>query len=162
MTNHTLQKSMFQSGCIFAGTAVILGAFGAHALKEVLDPTELATFETGVKYQFMHALGILLIALSLRKIKGKTARYVWYLFSFGTLFFSLSLYVLSMRSLLGLSDQFKAIGAVTPLGGLCFIAGWLYLAYDGFRVYDDEEQHRSKRKSHRHIQSTESNTESGT
>lgn len=151
MTNHTLQKSMFQTGCLFAGTAVILGAFGAHALKDVLEPTQLATFETGVKYQFMHALGILIVGLSLRKLKETTAKRVWYLFMVGIGVFSLSLYFLAMRSLLDLPDSYKAVGALTPLGGLSFISGWFYLAYDGFKLSDSEShsrRHRARNHSH--------------
>ncbi|MES2559471.1 MAG: DUF423 domain-containing protein [Bacteroidota bacterium] len=155
MTNHTLQKSMFQSGCILAGTAVILGAFGAHALKDVLEPTELATFETGVRYQFLHAFGTLMISLSLRRLKEKTARNVWYLFIAGSILFCASLYLLAMRSMLGLPEQLKAIGAITPVGGLSFIAGWLLLAFNGFKVPDAEEQHRSRRRSRRTQEHTE-------
>lgn len=151
MTNHTLQKSMFQSGCIFAGSAVVLGAFGAHALKDLIEPTQLETFETGVKYQFMHAIGILIIALSLRKLKEITAKRVWYLFMFGIVIFSLSLYFLSLRAVLGFSEQFKAVGAFTPLGGLSFIVGWAYLAYDGFKLTDLESSSSRKHHSkHRH------------
>jgi uncharacterized membrane protein YgdD (TMEM256/DUF423 family) len=150
MTNHTLQKSMFQSGCVFAGTSVILGAFGAHALKDVLDPSELATFETGVRYQFMHAIGILTVSLSLRKLKEKTARNVWYMFIFGILVFSLSLYLLATRNLLGFSEQFKFIGAFTPLGGLSFIGGWAYLAYDGFKLSNEEHHSGHKHRTHSH------------
>lgn len=151
MTNHTLQKSMFQTGCVFAGTSVILGAFGAHALKDVLEPAQLSTFETGVKYQFMHALGILIVGLSLRKLKETTAKRVWYLFMVGIGVFSLSLYFLSMRSLLGFSDSYKAVGAITPLGGLSFISGWFYLAYDGFKLTDNESHsHKHRTRSHSH------------
>lgn len=149
MTNHTLQKSMFQSGCIFAGTAVILGAFGAHALKDSLTQTDLATFETGVKYQFFHAFGILLISLSLRKLNEHTARRAWYLFMYGTVIFSTSLYLIAVRSMIGLPETFKAIGAITPIGGLCFISGWAYLAYDGFKLIDGTEKPSSKRRSRR-------------
>lgn len=148
MTNHTLQKLMFQSGCIFAGTAVILGAFGAHALKDVLQPSELATFETGVRYQYLHAFGTLMISLSLRRLREKTARNVWYLFMFGSILFSVSLYLLAMRSILGLSEDFKVIGAITPFGGICFIIGWFHLAIHGFKQPDAEEIHRQKRRAH--------------
>lgn len=149
MTNHTLQKSMFQTGCMFAGTAVILGAFGAHALKDVLSPTDLSTFETGVRYQFLQAFGTVMIAVSLRRLKEKTARNVWYLFMFGSILFSGSLYLLAVRSLLDLTDQLKVLGALTPIGGICFIAGWFHLALHGFKAPDEEEVHREKRRSHR-------------
>ncbi len=148
MTNHTLQKLMFQSGCIFAGTAVILGAFGAHALKDILDANELATFETGVRYQFLHAFAILLISISLRRLRENTARNAWRLFLAGIILFSVSLYLLAMRSVLGFSEQFKIIGIITPIGGLCFISGWFLLAYNGFKIQDDEEQSNHRRRSH--------------
>lgn len=156
MTNHTLQKSMFQSGCILAGTAVILGAFGAHALKDILSSSELSTFETGVKYQFLHAFGILIIALSLRRLNEKTARNVWYLFMLGSILFCLSLYLLSMRSMLSLPEQFKKLGAITPLGGISFITGWFMLAMKGYKKPDAEELHRQRHRSHSHKHTPES------
>jgi uncharacterized membrane protein YgdD (TMEM256/DUF423 family) len=107
--------------------AVILGAFAAHALKARLAPEHLATFETGVRYQMYHTLAILLIAALASR--GGTA---WLstsalLFAAGILLFSGSLYLLATRELLGIGS-WRWLGPVTPLGGLCFIAGWIALA----------------------------------
>lgn len=139
MTNRTLQKIMFQSGCVFAALAVVLGAFGAHGLKNSVSAADLDTFETGVKYQFIHALAIVMMSFSLRRLKEKTARISFRLFVWGIGLFSVSLYLLATRSIFGLENELRWIGGITPLGGLSFIAGWLYLAYNGYKAFDGEE-----------------------
>lgn len=115
-------------GAVCAALAVTLGAFGAHALKSRLDANTLAVFQTGVEYQFYHALGILVIGLLLMNpqapVGAKTAG--WLLFA-GILLFSGSLYVLS------LSGQ-RMLGMITPFGGLAFILGWLWLAWSYWKV----------------------------
>ena len=115
-------------GAVCAALAVTLGAFGAHALKSRLDANTLAVFQTGVEYQFYHALGILVIGLLLMNPQApagaKTAG--WLLFA-GILLFSGSLYVLS------LSGQ-RMLGMITPFGGLAFILGWLWLAWSYWKV----------------------------
>lgn len=105
-----------------------LGAFGAHGLKERLDAYSMAVYEKAVLYHFLHALGILLVALLGRAGvisaagEGRTA---WLLFA-GIVLFSGSLYVLAISGI-------RALGAITPLGGLAFIAGWLMLVYEALR-----------------------------
>ncbi|GBF72914.1 DUF423 domain-containing protein [Paenibacillus sp. 598K] len=102
--------------------AVILGAFGAHALKKKLTPEMLAVYQTGVLYHLIHGLGILIVGLlsdgaaagSLAIVAG------WTMFA-GILLFSGSLYVLSVTGI-------RRLGAITPLGGVAFIAGWALLA----------------------------------
>ena len=101
-------------GSIFAGTAVILGAFGAHALKEKLSIQQLQVFETGVKYQFYHAF-------------VPALNYSFWFFTAGILLFSGSLYLLSTIDINGLSGIKSILGPITPLGGLCFILGWISL-----------------------------------
>lgn len=110
-------------GAILAGIAVALGAFGAHALRRRLPAERLATFQTGVQYQVYHALGILAGAYVNPSVGSLSLREtaVW-LFVLGILLFSGSLYALSLTGI-------RRFGAVTPLGGLCFIAGWLLLAF---------------------------------
>lgn len=106
--------------------AVILGAFGAHGLKPRLSPEQLGQWRTGVEYQFYHGLGLLLIvALGDRIAPGPLRRIAW-TFLIGVVFFSGSLYLLSTRELSGLGGL-AIIGPITPLGGLCFIAGWAQL-----------------------------------
>ena len=110
-------------GAICAAVAVMLGAFGAHALKSKLDANMLAVFQTGVEYQFYHALGLLVIGLLLMSPQApagtKTAG--WLLIA-GIILFSGSLYALT------LSGQ-RVLGMITPFGGLAFILGWLWLAW---------------------------------
>jgi len=118
-----VDRAFLVLGCLFAFLAVALGAFGAHALQKRLPPERLATFETGVKYQFWHALALFVVVF-LRTIGPDTAAATWagILFIAGTVLFSGSLYVLSVTGK-------RAWGAVTPFGGLCFLAGWLALAW---------------------------------
>lgn len=104
--------------------AIVLGAFGAHGLKEVLNESQLATFETGVKYQMYHALFLLFIG-TMNLITETTKKTILWLVSAGVLFFSGSIYLLSTATVTGLSVKF--LGPVTPLGGMLLIAAWLLL-----------------------------------
>lgn len=113
--------------------AVVLGAFGAHGLKERLTVEDLAVWKTGVDYQFYHGFGILMLAAFGERLAVKQVRWVGRLFLGGILLFSGSLYVLSMKELIGLGAIAKLIGPVTPIGGLCFIAGWAILFINAFR-----------------------------
>jgi uncharacterized membrane protein YgdD (TMEM256/DUF423 family) len=115
-------------GALLLACAVGLGAFGAHGLKERLDAYSMGVYEKAVLYHFLHALGILLVALlgraSVISVTGE-ARVAWLLLA-GIVLFSGSLYVLAISGM-------RALGAITPLGGLAFIAGWLVLAYEALR-----------------------------
>jgi len=104
--------------------AIILGAFGAHALKKVLSLEELNTFETGVKYQMYHALFLLFIGLA-TALSEKAKKTIYYLVVVGVLFFSGSIYLLATNS--QTSFDFKVIGFVTPIGGLLLILAWAIL-----------------------------------
>jgi len=115
-----MNTDYIKTGAIFAGISVILGAFGAHTLKEQLAPEQLQVFETGVRYQFYHALAIILCGILAEKFKLRPSVL---LFSSGIVLFSFSLYLLSCRQLLGI-ESWTWLGPVTPLGGLLFIAGW--------------------------------------
>lgn len=106
--------------------SVIFGAFGAHALKEKLSPEMLSIFETGVKYQIYHALGIFISAILMRLYPSLDLSVTVYLFISGILFFSGSLYVLSITGI-------KTFGAITPFGGLMFILGWFMMAWKIFK-----------------------------
>jgi uncharacterized membrane protein YgdD (TMEM256/DUF423 family) len=107
--------------------AIVLGAFGAHALKKVLLPEELITFETGVRYQMYHALFLVLIAL-LTDLSEKTKKRIYYLVVFGVILFSGSIYLLATNRLT--SFDFKVIGFVTPIGGLLLILAWGVLLFN--------------------------------
>ncbi|MEQ9468381.1 MAG: DUF423 domain-containing protein [Ekhidna sp.] len=101
--------------------AVSLGAFGAHALKDKLTKAgTLETYQTAVQYHFYHTLALLAIALLLTKVQSQWLNYAGYSMTFGILIFSGSLYVLCFTGM-------KWLGAITPIGGLLFIAGWVCL-----------------------------------
>jgi uncharacterized membrane protein YgdD (TMEM256/DUF423 family) len=115
------QRNTLLFGGVFGCTAVMLGAFGAHALKETLSATgRIDTYELAVKYQFYHALALLLAGVLMGQFGSKFLRHAALSFSLGILFFSGSLYILSFTGQ-------KILGAVTPFGGVFFIIGWILL-----------------------------------
>ena len=115
------QRKTILSGAIFGCVAVMVGAFGAHALKEILAATgRVDTYELAVRYQFYHSLTILLVGLLMGQFDSKFLRYSVLSFCLGIVLFSGSLYVLSLTGK-------TILGAVTPFGGLLFILGWVFL-----------------------------------
>lgn len=116
-----MDRKIFSTAAFFGMTAIILGAFGAHALKKVLTIDQLATFETGVKYQMYHALFLLFLGLN-NHLTSKTKKTILILTILGIIFFSGSIYLLATNSLT--SFDFKVIGFVTPIGGLLLIVAW--------------------------------------
>lgn len=113
-------KQIIQTAAIFGAIAVGIGAFGAHGLKEILEETgRIETFETAVKYHFYHSLGLFLIGiLALVKPEWKGLSFSAICMIIGIFIFSGSLYILSLTGITWL-------GAITPLGGVAFILGWL-------------------------------------
>lgn len=111
---------------VFGAIAVILGAFGAHALKALLNADQLHTFETGVKYQFYHTLALLVCGLISDRIPSGKLNMAAASFIAGIIFFSGSLYLLSTKSIIGM-ESLSWLGPVTPIGGLMFITGWIFL-----------------------------------
>ncbi len=109
-------------GGILAFVAVAAGAFGAHLLKTRLSSEFLAVFETGVRYQFYHALGLIAVGLTMTRLDGFSLQAAGWLFVAGTVIFSGSLYGLSLSGT-------RWLGAVTPIGGVCFLAGWALFVY---------------------------------
>lgn len=126
-------RALLLAGCAAGGLAVILGAFGAHALKGKLPDPALATFDTGVRYQMFHALALLLVAALSDRLGGSLALTAGWLFATGIVLFSGSLYLLSARGLLGI-ESWRWLGPITPIGGMCYIAGWAVLAVAAFRA----------------------------
>ncbi|MDI5888986.1 DUF423 domain-containing protein [Flavobacterium yafengii] len=116
-----MDKRILSTGAILGMIAIILGAFGAHALKKVLSIEQLSTFETGVRYQMYHALFLLFFGL-MKYIPQKTKKVIYFLVLFGVILFSGSIYLLATNDLT--SFDFKIIGFVTPIGGLLLILGW--------------------------------------
>jgi uncharacterized membrane protein YgdD (TMEM256/DUF423 family) len=114
-------KTFWMLGCVLAILGVGAGAFGAHALRARLTPDLLAVFETGARYQLYHALALLAVALAAAHHPAPPLRAAGWLFTAGIVLFSGSLYALALTGV-------RALGAVTPLGGACFLAGWIALA----------------------------------
>ncbi|HSB68598.1 MAG TPA: DUF423 domain-containing protein [Candidatus Methylomirabilis sp.] len=121
-----MDRVFFTIGAWLAALGVAAGAFGAHILRTRVTPEMLAVFETGVRYQLIHALGLLGVAWAASRWPGAATRLAGWLFLGGTLLFSGSLYLLVLTGTL-------AFGAITPLGGLALIGGWLVLAWAVWR-----------------------------
>ena len=119
-----MEKKMTATAAVLGALAIILGAFGAHALKKVLGPEDLTVFETGVKYQMYHALFLLFAAMT-PLIAKKAKKAIFYLTLSGVLLFSGSIYLLATKSLTAI--DFKIIGIATPVGGLLLIFAWICL-----------------------------------
>jgi uncharacterized membrane protein YgdD (TMEM256/DUF423 family) len=111
------------TGALLLALAVLVGAFGAHALKERLDAYGLQIYERAVFYHFVHALGLLAIGILIatHAVSGPLDLAGWLLLA-GIVIFSGSLYALALSGI-------KVLGAITPIGGLCFVAGWACLAW---------------------------------
>jgi uncharacterized membrane protein YgdD (TMEM256/DUF423 family) len=109
------------SACVSGFLSVVLGAFAAHGLETRLPPADLATFEVGVRYQMYHALALLAVALVLARWPGSLGAAAGWSFLIGTVLFSGSLYLLVLTGP-------RALGAVTPFGGVAFLLGWAFLA----------------------------------
>ncbi len=119
-------KSIIVTGALLAGLAVMLGAFGAHALKAKVSPEDLTIFETAVKYHMYHALGLILIGFLGFHYPSKAIQLPAWMMMVGILIFSGSLYVLVLSGI-------RWLGAITPIGGISLIAGWLLLAFNLYR-----------------------------
>ena len=126
-TNIFMQKTFGIIAAIYGMLAVVLGAFGAHALKDKLDVYQHTIYEKAVSYQFYHIAALLAVAFFADKMQTKTLNYAGWFFTAGILFFSGSLYLLATRSLLGTDALTPVLGPITPIGGLCLIIGWILL-----------------------------------
>lgn len=113
-----MRKTWLVWGCIFAFLAVALGAFGAHILKERIDEHDLDIFQTGVQYMMYHALALIGLGLASDKLSNeKSVLWAGRLFVAGIFLFSGSLYALTLSGI-------GVLGAITPIGGVAFLAGW--------------------------------------
>lgn len=119
-----MSRTFWMLGCAFALLGVAAGAFGAHALRARLDAPALAVWETAARYQLFHALALLAVALAASRWPAPGWVAAGWLFVAGTVVFSGSLYLLVLTGT-------RWLGAVTPLGGLCLLAGWAVLAWAG-------------------------------
>lgn len=122
-----MNKRIILTAAFFGALAVIFGAFGAHALKKIIDPEALQTWHTGVEYQFYHVFALLYLS-TFARYKNKLIGVSFICFTLGIVLFSGSLYLLAIKDAYHLAVGF--IGPITPIGGLCFIVGWasLFLA----------------------------------
>jgi uncharacterized membrane protein YgdD (TMEM256/DUF423 family) len=120
-----MYKQALVAGGLLAAIAVLLGAMGAHSLKKVLDPQMLAVFETGVRYHFYHSVGLLLAGIIYMQYPVKQLRLATTFFITGILLFSGSLYAIALLSISGIS--IGPAGILTPVGGVFFILGWLWM-----------------------------------
>ena len=122
-----MDRLFFALGSLPALIGVALGAFAAHGLKSRLDPAMLATFETGVRYHMYHALALLAVGWVCTRWPGTAANASGWLFVAGTVLFSGSLYALALSGT-------RWLGAITPLGGVAFLGGWLCLAWTAWKA----------------------------
>lgn len=126
-----MNKKILISASFLGFTAIILGAFAAHGLKELIPLESIQSFETGVRYQMYHALFLLFVG-NTSVVSAKKKRAIFYLVIVGWLFFSGSIYGLTTNLLTNF--DFKVIGFVTPIGGLCFIFAWVLLFVDFLKM----------------------------
>ncbi|MEL7221857.1 MAG: DUF423 domain-containing protein, partial [Bacteroidota bacterium] len=126
-----MRKNFIRIGAISMAIAVILGAFGAHGLKEIISVESMKTFETGARYHIYHSLAILLIGILLYDRKTRLMLIAGWLFVIGIIFFSGSLYLLSMAEVENL--PVNILGPITPIGGVILILGWVLLAASTFQ-----------------------------
>ena len=121
-----MNRKLIGIGSLFMATAVLLGAFGAHALKNSIGDGVTAellhSYQQGVKYQVYHGLALTLLGIIGEN--SKKFRLATKLMIIGTLLFSVSIYILSLRGFTPVGDSLKAFGPITPIGGLCLITSW--------------------------------------
>ena len=125
-----MNRTIFVTACIFGALAVVLGAFGAHGLKQLVDSDAVNTFETGVRYQIYHAFLLFVLGL-LPNMKDSVKKLVYRLIVIGILLFSFSIYFLAINTLIDF--DFKKIAFLTPIGGVFLISGWSVLGYRLFK-----------------------------
>lgn len=121
-----MHKTFLSLGALYGAIAVALGAFAAHGLTNIISPGDLAVFKTGTQYQMYHSLALLAVAIIYRQLPSNWIKWSGYLFSFGIILFSGSLYLITALH----ADEKNVpvlVGIVTPIGGLFFICGWICL-----------------------------------
>ncbi|MBS1496330.1 MAG: DUF423 domain-containing protein [Bacteroidetes bacterium] len=121
-----MHKGYLQSASLLAALSIAMGAFGAHALKEMVSNNAVSIFETGVRYQFYHVFALFIIAMLYKEFPNKFIINAGRFFIAGIILFSGSLYLLTLLQAT-VGDGYNWVGAITPVGGLCFIAGWIML-----------------------------------
>ena len=124
-----MNNKLISIAALLAFLAVTLGAFGAHTLNELLTTEKLNSFETGVKYQFYHSLALLIIGLNANKLNATAL--IGKFMLIGIVFFSFSIYLLSLQELIGIN--LSILGPITPIGGLLLMISWLILIFKNYK-----------------------------
>ena len=121
-----MNKSALVWGTVFGALSVVLGAFAAHGLKKIMEPEQIQTFETGVRYQMYHSFALLAAGIIYSSFPNKSLQLAATMFIIGVFCFSGSLYALAFLKTLG-KVGLGGIGIITPIGGLFFIIGWMMM-----------------------------------
>lgn len=127
-----MHKGFLKTAALLGALSVILGAFAAHKLKEMLSEHAVSTFETAVRYQFYHVFALFIVAIVYKDFRSATTLWAGRLFVGGIILFSGSLYVLAIVQAME-KPGFGWVGPLTPVGGVLFIAGWICLCVSFFR-----------------------------
>lgn len=123
-----MNRRIILLAAFFGALAVILGAFGAHSLKNQLDEQALQVWQKGVEYQFYHVFALLYLS-TFARYKNKLIKISYIFFTAGIILFSGSLYAITLCKLMGNISLVTFMGPITPIGGLCFILGWVFLFF---------------------------------
>ncbi|MDB5202447.1 MAG: hypothetical protein JWQ27_1856 [Ferruginibacter sp.] len=134
-----MHRGFLITAAILAALSVAMGAFAAHALKDLISERAIVTFETGVRYQFYHVFALFITAIIYQQLPAMVTKIAGWLFGFGILLFSGSLYLLAFMQAT-VKPGYDWIGAITPIGGTAFIAGWICLLIAATKI-----RHVSKR-----------------
>ena len=121
-----MHKMYLVLGALLAGLGVILGAFGAHGLKQLVPPETVTTYQTGVQYQMYHAFALLIVGMLYERLPGSLLNWSGSMFLVGIILFSGSLYILASLKAMN-KVGVSGIGLITPIGGVFFIIGWILL-----------------------------------
>ena len=124
-----MNNKLISIAALLAFLSVALGAFGAHSLDELLTTEKLNSFETGVRYQFYHSLALLIIGLNANKLNATAL--IGKFMLIGIVFFSFSIYLLSLQELIGIN--LSILGPITPIGGLLLMISWLILIFKNYK-----------------------------
>ena len=154
-------RNYAKMGFYISALSVALGAMGKHLFEDLITPYYSDLFETAVRYQFIHAIAISFLALNHRKLNEKYLLYILPLFIFSILIFSGTLYLMVFFSIM-MGDEYKWLGAITPIGGAGFIIGWVLLGFKGFDEYDTDvnKTDTSSKRRHKRHRSSRSKSES--
>tara|TARA_B100000886_G_scaffold313056_1_gene249427 strand:- start:434 stop:820 length:387 start_codon:yes stop_codon:yes gene_type:complete len=124
-----MNNKLISIAALLAFLSVVIGAFGAHTLNELLTTEKLNSFETGVRYQFYHSLALLIIGLNANKLNATVL--IGKFMLIGIVFFSFSIYLLSLQELIGIN--LSILGPITPIGGLLLMISWLILIFKNYK-----------------------------